>query len=426
LKEFFHYWRIFLFNFRQLNTLLLFTWFFLALGLFFSYYRRNIVNFKFEQDSQTLVSVRTHSYSGQALWQYPYLTRSLLKVKLAAAHANHKSGMLTEDNFSSIAKRLDYLLSDHHAHWYPVDPLQGGGGIGINTNINDLIGIAGSNLSQSTADVVSTAGRIALKELSSDLAAASMKSIQLLEKLGNEYADTDSLARTCLQDASVTKFGRTFSGYAKSLLRSHNRISESTRALRVNLGGTTIGLSHGANEEYCLLVREELLKFCPDLEWNDDLVDAAQNSDDLLSLGTNLETLCRALLKITKDLRLYSSGSKGGFGQISLPKIINGSSFYTSKSNPTIPETVIQCCFQVLGLCRTAAYSSEHAELDLNIYESTAVINLYDATKILTSGITLLNNHCLSELEVNVGRCNELAKFAAKEDPQLKPNSLMN
>jgi aspartate ammonia-lyase len=384
------------------------------------------VNFKFEQDSQTLVSVRTHSYSGQALWQYPYLTRSLLKVKLAAAQANYNSGMLSEDKFSSIAKRLDYLLSDHHPHWFPVDPLQGGGGIGINTNINDLIGIEGSNLSQSTSDVVSTAGRISLKDLSADLAAALTKSIQLLEKLGKEYADTDSLARTCLQDASVTKFGRTFSGYARSLSRSHDRINESVHLLRVNLGGTTIGMSYGANEKYCSLVREELLKICPDIEWNDDLVDAAQNGDDLLSLGTNLETLCRALMKIGKDLRLYSSGSNGGFGQLSLPKIINGSSFYSDKSNPTIPETVIQCCFQVLSLCRAAAYSSEHAELDLNIFEPTAIINLYDATKTLTSGISLLNNHCLASLEVNVGRCNELAKFAAKEKPQQRPISLNN
>src|SRR5206468_3383568 len=136
-------------------------------------------------------------------------------------------------------------------------------------------------------------------------------------------------------------------------------------ALRaVSLGGTVIGSGAGAPARY----RERVVPILAAvtgraLVQRDDLPDALQNSDDIGAASAATALLAEGLIKVAQDLRLLASGPQGGFGEIELPHVMEGSSFFAAKQNPLIPETVLQCAFQVLGCDRTVQAAAEHAEL---------------------------------------------------------------
>src|SRR6202023_4330449 len=107
-----------------------------------------------------------------------------------------------------------------------------------------------------------------------------------------------------------------------------------------------------------------------------NLYDAAQNIDDVAAVSAQLGILAEVLIKVAQDLRLLSSGPEGGFGEITLPAVQEGSSFFPGKINPVIPETMLQCCFQVLGCERVARVALERGELNLNVFEGAVAINV--------------------------------------------------
>src|SRR3546814_16208514 len=62
-----------------------------------------------------------------------------------------------------------------------------------------------------------------------------------------------------------------------------------------------------------------------------------------------LKRIAVKLSKIANDLRLLSSGPRGGFAEIALPPMQPGSSNMPGKVDPVIPEVVHQASFQVIG-----------------------------------------------------------------------------
>lgn len=79
--------------------------------------------------------------------------------------------------------------------------------------------------------------------------------------------------------------------------------------------------------------------------------------------------------KIANDLRLLSSGPRGGFNEI-LPAMQVGSSIMPGKINPVIPEVVNQVAFQVIGAHVTITMAAEAGQLQLNVMEPIICFNL--------------------------------------------------
>ena len=143
-----------------------------------------------------------------------------------------------------------------------------------------------------------------------------------------------------------------------------------------------------------------------------NLYDAAQNIDDLAAVSAELAMLAEALIKIAQDIRLLASGPEGGFGEITLPAVQEGSSIFPGKINPVIPETMIQCCFQVLGCERATRLALERGELNLNVFEGAAAANIFDALELMERSIALFAERCVSGIVANRKRCRELASRA--------------
>ena len=100
-----------------------------------------------------------------------------------------------------------------------------------------------------------------------------------------------------------------------------------------------------------------------------------------------------------------ASGPLTGLNEISLPQAIPGSSFFKDKTNPTVPETVLQACFLVLGNHRTVQATQEHGELYLNIFEPCASLKVIESLEIMAASFQKFNEYCLKGLVANSESC---------------------
>jgi aspartate ammonia-lyase len=389
----------------------------------------------------TARTVRNLSFSGKKLFHYPLYIHALAFVKKAAALANFEAGLLPVHIKEAIVWACDEILANRYHESFIIDVLHGGGGIGTNMNMNEVIanlaneklgGERGTyhpvhhtdhvNASQSTSDVCHTANRMAIILSFQSLKLQVEMCIQMMDKLSEKFNHIETMSRTCLQDAMKVRLRESFRSCAVMLERRLHWLNVSVDHLhQINLGGTVIGSGVGASQLYREVVVEKLREVSNlPLRHRENLFDAAQHIDDLAAVSKELHLLASGLIKLAKDLRLRSSGPEGGFGEIVLPAVQAGSSFFPGKINPIVPETLIQCCFQVLGCDRAVQAALEHGELDLNVFEGIACINILDAMKMLEHALTHFIEQCLSGVEANEQRCEQLANSLIPTIVELK------
>jgi len=379
---------------------------------------------------QTVRTLQNLSFSSRTLSQYPIYIKALAMVKKAAAFANQEAGVIDETIGNAILVACDSLIKgDYHEH-FPIDILHGGGGIGTNMNVNEVIANLANesfgnprgsyfpvhpvdhvNASQSTSDVCHTAIRLAIIKSVPPLFAALDQLVEAINAKTAEFQDITTIGRTCLQDGVRVQLGDTFSGFSQVIKRRLASFEEEVKNLcAINLGGTVIGSGVGAPKDYRNTVLSKLREVTGiELSHRENLYDAAQNIDDLAGVSSELRILASCLLKLAKDLRLLSSGPEAGFAEIQLPAVQAGSSFFPGKVNPVIPETLIQCCFQVIGCNGTVQAALEHGELGLNVFEGVAGANILDAVGMLEKAIITFTQKCIKGIEANRERCEELA-----------------
>ncbi len=270
------------------------------------------------------------------------------------------------------------------------------------------------NASQSTADVCHTAIRMTVLSRWSGLRRALAQCVAAFRAKAAELRPVVTISRTCLQDAARVSLGELFGGHAEVIARRARELAQSVKALsRVNLGGTAIGSGSGAPAIYRRAIMKRLNEIVgQNLTLRRNLYDAAQNIDDLAAVSAQLAMLAEVLIKTAQDLRILGSGPEGGFGEIILPAVQEGSSIFPGKINPVIPETMLQCCFQVLGCERATRLALEQGELNLNVFEGAAAANVFDAIEMMRRSVALFVERCVSGIAANRKRCRELAARA--------------
>jgi aspartate ammonia-lyase len=381
----------------------------------------------------TVRAVENLGFSGRILADYPDYIRALATIKKAAARTNRDAHVIDARRQEAIERACDELIRGEHLAQFPIDMLAGGGSIAVNMNLNEVIANLASeylggtrgmyqpvhpklhvNASQSTADVCHTAIRMTVLSRRSGLRRVLAKCVATFRAKADELRPIITISRTCLQDASRVSLGDIFGAHAEVIARRAGETDRSVRALtRINLGGTAIGSGSGASASYRRAILKRLNQIASQkFTLRPNLYDAAQNIDDLGAVSAQLAMLAEVLIKIAQDLRLLSSGPNGGFGEIILPAVQEGSSIFPGKINPAIPETMIQCCFQVLGCERATRLALEGGELNLNVFESVAAVNVFDAIEMMERAVALLAERCVSGIVGNKKRCRELASRA--------------
>ena len=325
---------------------------------------------------------------------HPVLIDSIVMVKKAAAITNEKSGKLDQQIAQAIIQACDEILDGNLRDQFIVDAIQGGAGTSANMNANEVIanraieilgGTKGDysivhpndhvNMSQSTNDVIPTAGKITVLKLLPQTIKELEKLEKAMEEKEAEFDDILKMGRTQLQDAVPMRLGQSFGAFAHVLKRDIKRLKNVMDEMKVlNIGATAIGTAINVVPYYLANISYELSKVAGILlKQADDLIDATQNLDGFVSVSGVLKTCAVDISKISNDLRLMSFGPRTGLSEINLPARQNGSSIMPGKINPVIPEVVSQVVYLIIGHDYTITMAAEAGQCEKYIEKSVGI-----------------------------------------------------
>ena len=138
------------------------------------------------------------------------------------------------------------------------------------------------------------------------------------------------------------------------------------------------------------------------------LIEATSDMGEFMLFSGILRRLAVKLSKIANDLRLLSSGPRGGFNDLNLPAVQPGSSIMPGKVNPVIPEAVNQTAFQVIGNDLAITLASEAGQLQLNYAEPLIIYNMLSNLRMLTRACYMLADRCVKQISANKERCEDM------------------
>lgn len=375
---------------------------------------------------QTLRGFENFQISGVKM-NYEFI-KNVTRIKKVAAKVNGEYGYIPKNIAEAIVSACEEIESGKLKKEFITDAIQGGAGTTVNMNVNEVIANRATELlgggkgeyichpndhvnkSQSTNDVIPSAGKLTVLKLAESLLKNLDKLVKELTNKAAEFDDVIKMGRTQLEDAVPIRLGQEFKAYASALKRDRNRIENTLGEMRVlNLGGTAIGTSVNAGEQYVKNVVPALSEECGfALTGAEDLIDATQNLDCFVAVSGSLKACAVSLSKMCNDLRLMSSGPKTGFGEIVLPARQNGSSIMPGKINPVIPEVVSQVAFLVVGNDVTITMAAEGGQLELNAFEPVLFYKLFESLTCLSNAIKTLTINCIADIKANRKRCEEL------------------
>ena len=359
---------------------------------------------------------------------HPVLIDSIVMVKKAAAITNEKSGKLDQQIAQAIIQACDEILDGNLRDQFIVDAIQGGAGTSANMNANEVIanraieilgGTKGDysivhpndhvNMSQSTNDVIPTAGKITVLKLLPQTIKELEKLEKAMEEKEAEFDDILKMGRTQLQDAVPMRLGQSFGAFVHVLKRDIKRLKNVMDEMKVlNIGATAIGTAINVDPYYLANISYELSKVAGiSLKQAEDLIDATQNLDGFVSVSRVLKTCAVDISKISNDLRLMSSGPRTGLSEINLPARQNGSSIMPGKINPVIPEVVSQVAYLIIGHDYTITMAAEAGQLELNAFEPVLFHHLFESIDTLKEAAATLTKHCITGITANKGQCEE-------------------
>lgn len=380
---------------------------------------------------QTVRAVENFPLSDVSISHFPTFIRALGIVKKAAAIGNHAVGGLNDKKFEAIAKACDDVISGDLNDDFVVDVYQGGAGTSTNMNANEVIanralehlGLSYGtyveihpnddvNRSQSTNDVYPTAVRLAIILSSQKLIEGLEILILAFKRKSIEFQHYVKLGRTQLQDAVPITLGQEFRAFASTCEEDLLRVAEGLKLFtEVNLGGTAVGTAINAPKLYVERAFEAMHEISGvPLVQSTDLIEASWDTGAFVSYSGILKRIAVKLSKISNDLRLMSSGPRGGLGEIRLPPRQPGSSIMPGKVNPVIPESVNQVCFQVIGNDLAVTMASEAGQFQLNAFEPVIAFNILTSIRLLSRAAVSLAEKCIDGIEANVEHCRTMAE----------------
>ncbi len=376
--------------------------------------------------ASTARALRNFPISGVPISHHPYLLTAFAMVKIAAARANARLGKLDPRIAEAIDKAATEIIGGQWHDQFPVDVIQGGAGTSTNMNMNEVIanrasellgGSRGSytlvhpndhvNMSQSTNDTYPSAVRLAVLLAKDGLCNALEQLATSFDRKSADFADVVKLGRTEMQDAVPMTLGQEFGAFAVTIREDIQRLHEASKLLtEINLGGTAIGTRINADPAYGPFAIESLSILSRiDFVQSSNLLEASWDMGGFVMFSAVLKRIAVKLSKIANDLRLLSSGPRGGFGEISLPAMQPGSSIMPGKVNPVIPEMVSLVCYQVIGHDLAITMAAEAGQLQLNAFEPLIATNTLDSLNLLKNAVETFAALCVDGIQANQENC---------------------
>ena len=379
---------------------------------------------------QTLRGFQNFQISGRKV--NDTFIKNVTLIKKAAAKVNGKHGYISKEIAEAICTACDEILAGKLQGNFITDAIQGGAGTSVNMNVNEVIANRATELlggkkgeyichpndhvnkAQSTNDVIPTAGKMTVLDLSQNLLEKLNVLVIELTKKAQEFDGVIKMGRTQLKDAVPIRLGQEFHAYASAVKRDVQRIQNALCEMyTVNMGGTAIGTCVNAQKPYVQDIVPVLSEVCGrKLRQAEDLVDGTQNVDCFVAVSGSLKACAVNLSKMCNDLRLMASGPQTGLAEIILPAKQNGSSIMPGKINPVIPEVVSQVAFLVIGNDMTVAMAAEGGQLELNAFGPIIFYKLFESITCLTNAVHTLRINCIADIQANTTRCEDLVSHS--------------
>ena len=276
-------------------------------------------------------------------------------------------------------------------------------------------------------DVIDSATSLVTREVIALIEADLVRAAGALLDHAVRHATTPMLARTLMQPASVTSFGFKCAGWAAPLVRSAERLHQtSRRALQVQLGGAvgTLAQMRGRGAAVRARLAAELGLADPGATWH-------TQRDEWVALGCELGLMTGSLGKIAVDIGLLGQYE---VGEVSEPSEAGrgGSSAMPHKRNPVASMVAVAAahCVPQRVAAMLAAMPQQH-ERALGAWQAELaewpqlVMSAHGSVRALAAVLPGLQVDA-GRMRANIDRLRaELPQSAADEwfDPALAENA---
>lgn len=365
---------------------------------------------------------------------HPALVDAIVRVKKAVAITNGDLQSIGRKESNAISQVCDEIISGQWREQFVADALNGGAGIALNINVNEVLAnrageILGDepdaissvdpekhvNFGQSLNDVYPTSMRIAILTSMGKLETTLLEMERLLRRKSLEFERIVKPGRTSLRDSVPVTLGQEFNCYGSAIERGLRRIKEAAANLEeVNLGGGHVGTGFNTNPQFGALAVLHLSRIAGiNLRNTDDPFRLTQSMGDFVAFSSSLKELVVDLTKIANDLRLLSSGPAAGIGEIRLPELLKQPStllpgIMPQASIPPMTEQLSMICFQVLGNDHVVSLAAAAGQLESNAMTPVIIDNILRSMTMLETGLREFNRYCLNKITADAARCKDL------------------
>jgi fumarate hydratase, class II len=339
---------------------------------------------------QTQRAIDNFAISGLR-FQRPFIRAlGLIKSCGAAVNGDHE-----------IEHAADAVSGGEYDSQFPIDIFQTGSGTSTNMNANEVIAHLASaaanrsihpnddvNRGQSSNDVIPAALHVSAAIEISELLFPALDALAAgLRAKSVEFGEIVKIGRTHLQDAVPMMLGQEFSGYARQVEASGERIQAALDGIyELPLGGTAVGTGINAPAEFGRRVIQ-LVAERTGLPFREarNHFEAQASKDAVCFLSGALRSTAISLTKIANDIRWLGSGPRCGLGELKLPPTQPGSSIMPGKVNPVIAESLLMVCAQVIGYDTTIAWCGAAGNFELNVMMPLMAYDLLESIRLLAN-----------------------------------------
>ena len=371
--------------------------------------------------AQTQRSLENFRIGGQR--QPREIITAFAYLKEACALANADCGKLTAEQAGAIAAVCREIRAGKWDEEFPLVVWQTGSGTQTNMNVNEVIAHLAAdrgvqlhpndhvNASQSSNDTFPSALHIAAAlSVTEQVLPAAERLAAAFRKVEEGYPDLIRIGRTHLQDATPLRFAQEVSGWRELVEAPCRMLRASLPELqKLAIGGTAVGTGlnapRGYDEMVCRRLRETTgADFTPDA----NKFHALTSKDALVFAHGALKALAANLMKIANDIRWEASGPRCGMGELHIPENEPGSSIMPGKVNPTQCEAVTMVAVQVMGNDAAIGFAASQGNFELNVFMPVIAYNFLQSVRLLADAMASFNDRCLSGLQANRHRMEEL------------------
>ncbi len=364
--------------------------------------------------------------------------------KQAAARANLALSQLEKEVAETIDQAAQEIIDGNFDDHFPLVVWQTGSGTQTNMNANEVIAnraneILGGkrgdkspvhpndhvNRSQSSNDSFPAAMHIAAALEIEDRLLPSLAHLQnALNEKSAEFDKIIKIGRTHTQDATPLTLGQEFSGYTAQI----QAVIEGARRTLPDLyqlaqGGTAVGTGLNAAVGFAEKFAEEVATITgkPFVTMPNKFAGLAAH-DALVAASGALNVGAAAAMKIANDIRLLGSGPRSGIGELSLPANEPGSSIMPGKVNPTQSEAITMVAAQIMGNHVAVTVAGSNGHFELNVFKPVMIYNVLQSARLLGDAARSFADRCVSGIEANSGRINDLMEQSLMLVTALNPH----